>query len=88
MDSTKYVIVETEFGCESPILISPILSHADVVKPGFKVISAGFVSIGFLNGEMTVSVWGESKSLREDFPDNYKSRPEDARFIKKALRDD
>lgn len=62
MDYPKYIVIESEWGVECPIIFSHMLNHADVAGPR-TVLAAGSCSIDERNGEIIVSVWGKSTSL-------------------------
>jgi hypothetical protein len=68
----KYVMVDDS----CPILFGEYFKHSDFSNIGNKITSAGFCNVREVDGEMDVSVWGESVSLK------IKSIPDDACFIK------
>lgn len=70
--ANKYVITMAGGGIETPTLLAPWKQHSDVVKPGEKVISAGFYKPMVVDGIIRVKVWGGSVSL------GVASRDEDA----------
>ena len=81
-DHPKYVVIEDRT-CEVPIILSCITDHATVVGQ-YKVVSAGFVSLGINAHRITASCWGESTSLK-----GIKSRgEEDARLIERMLNEE
>lgn len=71
----KYVVISGEFG-EVPIILLSHANHADVVKEGTTVISAGFCKVWpkpvspfgqpveGATYELQVSVWGNSTTLK------------------------
>lgn len=73
----KYIIVLDDCGGEQPIIFPEMLTHSDVAIK-YKVVSAGFMSLGLCG----VSVWGKSLSL------NVPSRTEDEEIIRKFLYPD
>jgi len=76
MTKAKYIIVQGDFGIDSPIVFSPLLGHRQVAG-SHRVIAAGFCCI--LQDE--VSAWGESTSLG-----GIKSRgEEDATIIRQQI---
>jgi len=83
MDDRKYIIVE-ELGCEVAILFNELIVHSTFVKAYCKerIVSAGFFRVEIKNKELSVSVYGESATLKR------KSRPEDSIIIKRMLSND
>lgn len=65
----KYIVVETPSENEVMIVFSGILEHSSV-SPGWKAISAGFITFETIEDYVIIKCSGESMSL------NIKSRPE------------
>lgn len=90
-DHPKYVVV-IEGNLEVPIVFDCLLAHAQMVG-GKTVVAAGFCSFGSLNGEVTVTTWGESVTLRnwKESPEppthiqGFASRPEDSNLIRRKF---
>ncbi len=77
----KYIIVRDRDEVESAILFPERVIHRDVARihraSDVRVVSAGFVQIGHMDGESICATFGDSESLR------MKPRPEDAEVISK-----
>ncbi len=75
MGETKYIVVETNLGGSEAIIFGSLLSHKEVAR-GYKVLSAGFCTLGD-NDKYTV--WGKSVSL------GIKSKSEHAWLLNKLV---
>ncbi len=75
----KYIIVK-QGGFKTPILFDDTISHNEFDKIFRKsVISAGFFDTSIVDGEIRVSTFGRSVSMKVE------SRPQDAALIEKFL---
>lgn len=74
----KYVIFG-RVGFEEAVLLPPTMSHKDVVREGWKVVSAGQCTIGVNGHDVVVQAFGESVTL------GVSSRPEDGEVIMRSL---
>jgi len=61
----KYVITQTQ-GIKHVLLCSDIVSHADLAKGHGEVVSAGMVDVYATDGEILVSVYGKSVTLKTE----------------------
>ena len=82
MANQKYIIINGGYfrTNETPILFSELDDHASIAA-NKEVVAAGFCSIGYLDGKITVQCWGRSISLK------LASRPEDELIIEKMFSD-
>jgi len=91
-DHPKYVVLLDD-GYEVPVVFDPMLSHTTICG-GKQVVAAGFCSFGTMGGDVTVTTWGESVTLREKqekqsdthpWVKGFSSRPQDADLIQRKL---
>lgn len=86
-NEVKYVLFEDPSGIRFPIVIPNHIDHSLFVRaleqthPGIKPVSAGFMSIAFLDDENKVSAWGSSVTLK------LSPQPDDNIWLQKLVSD-
>jgi hypothetical protein len=62
MPEVKYIIVEV-MEIETPIVFSDLIQHKTIAQGMGKVIAAGFIAFGAVDGMIGIQCYGESISL-------------------------